>query len=203
VRLEWLTAIGRQAFNVLHASVGGGFAPTTAIANAIHAGLATGGDWLALAAFLDDDATFTGVSLLDMRTANNSFVTSTSGGSPGLSSASPMSPATAIVVTERTARAGPGFRGRFYVPGWTEDAQTQAATVDPAAITALATWAGDVISTLAGQGMTLAIAQPARAAYTGSTGAVHAARAATTVTVTQCIVRNAFWDTQRRRGGRS
>lgn len=203
VRLEWLTAIGRAAFNVLHASVGGGFNPTVTIANAILSGMGTGGNWLALAAFLDDAAALTGVSLLDLRTPSNALVTSTGAAKPGLSTALPMAPGTALVVTERTAKAGPGFRGRIYIPCWTQDAQTQPATVETAAVTALSTWANDLISVLAGQSMTLALAQPARAGYTGSTGAVHPARAAATQPITQMVVRNAFWDSQRRRGGRS
>jgi hypothetical protein len=202
VRLQWLTPSGRLAFNVLHGSVGGGFVPTTAEANGILAGLNTGGHWAAFSAFLSTNTELQKVSLLDMRTSSNSPVESTGASSPGGSAANPLAPATALVITERTAKAGPGFRGRIYVPGWTDDAMVAAATVDPAAVTATEAWAADFPSVFTGQGITLGIAQPARAAYTGTAGAVHAARAAHVEPVTQLVVRNAFWDTQRRRGGR-
>jgi len=51
--------------------------------------------------------------------------------------------------------------------------------------------------------MTLAIAQPARAAYTGTKGALHLARAAAVQPITSIVCRNNIIDHQRRRAGRS
>jgi hypothetical protein len=62
----------------------------------------------------------------------------------------------------------------------------------------------DAVSTaMTGQSMTLAIMQPARQQYTGSTGAIHAPRGAGMAPVTSTVVRNNIIDHQRRRAGRS
>lgn len=203
VRLNWATPNGRGAFNVLHASVAGGFTPTQAVANGILAALNTSGNWATLAGFLSTSTLLEGVTLLDMRTPNNAPVDSNGTAFAGTSAALPLAPATALVVTERTAKAGPGFRGRFYVPGWTDDAMAVGAIADPAAVTALGAWANDIFAAFTAEAMTLGLAQPARAAYTGSGGTAHAARSAHVEPITTLSVRNNIWDTQRRRGGRS
>lgn len=203
VVLKWVTPSGRQALNVLHASVPGGFAATTAIANAIHTALSTGAAWDALKALMGTASAFEGVRLLDLRAANNAPVDSTSTSEAGTSAADPLSPATSLVITLRTARAGPGFRGRIYIPNWTVDAVTGLAEANAGAVAALQAWANTIPTAFSGSSISLAIAQPARAAYTGSSGTAHLARAAATQLVTQLVVRNGFWDNQRRRGGRS
>ena len=203
VELKWTTPNGRTALNVLHGSVGGGFTPTASIANALLSGLTTGGTFGTLAVLLSTATELAGVSLLDMRSANNAAVDSTGTAAPGTSGADPLSPATALVITERTAKAGPGFRGRIYIPGWTNDAVGLLAAASTSAVGALQNWADTFIGVFAAEGLTLSLAQPARAAYTGTSGTAHAARAAHLEPITQMVVRNGFWDNQRRRGGRT
>lgn len=200
VALVWDTAFGHPALNILHGSVLGGFTPTVAVANTLHAALSGSGTYTTLKAFFTDESAFRGVRLLDMRSPGNPPVDSTVPAVPGTSVAANMAPGTALVVTERTARAGPGFRGRIYVPGWASNASDTGAKASAAATAALSDWAGTFIAAFAASGLTLAIAQPARAAYTGRTGTAHPARAAATQAVTALVVRNSFWDSQRRRG---
>jgi hypothetical protein len=203
VQLVWAQPNGRQALNVLHAAVSGGFATSVSIANAVHTALTTGGAWTALAGWLSTAGSFAGVRLLDLRAANLAPVDSTNAAVPGTSGDDPLPPSAALVVTERTAHAGAGFRGRFFIPNWTDAATATGGVADAGAVSALQAWALTVPTAFAASSMGLAIAQPARAAYTGTSGTAHPARAATTQLVTEVIVRNALWDNQRRRGGRS
>jgi hypothetical protein len=203
VRLNWVLPNGRQAVNVLHGSVAGGFTPTVAIANSILTAITAGGLWTALNAFLGTGTGLASVTLLDMRTPSNAPIDSTTGGGAGADAGTPLPPQTALVVTERTARAGPGFRGRFYVPGWTDAASTSTGEAVAGAVSALAAWSANFPAVFTAEAMTLGLAQPARAGYTGTTGTVHAARAAHIEPVTSLSVRNGIFDTQRRRAGRT
>jgi hypothetical protein len=204
VKLQWNLTGGKFGFNIMHASVGGGFVPTIAIADAILTALTTGAQWTALAPYLYTGTTLRKVHILDLRTANNVAVLSAGAGAAGTGTGLPLATQTSLVVTERTAKAGPGFRGRMYIPGWSSSAQDTTSLALAAAATALGNWATTIIAALSAQAMTLAIGQTARAEYTGAaSGTFHPARPAGTVPVTQLIVRNSAWDTQRKRAGRT
>jgi hypothetical protein len=88
----------------------------------------------------------------------------------------------------------------MYIPNWTADAAGGGGVALAAAVTALQNWANTITGALAGQGYTWVIGQPARNGYTGSTGTQHPARAASSQVVTSASVRDAHWDSQRRRG---
>lgn len=203
VRLRWLTPNGRGAFNVLHGEVVVGFNPTVAIANAILAALTSGAAWTALQPFLHTGTSLAGVDLLDMRAPSFAIVSSTGAASAGTGATVPMAPQTAICVTERTAFAGPSFRGRAYITGFSSASQQNGGSMSGGCQTALQNWAATWLTAFTASGLTLSIAQPHRAAYIGTSGTQHLARPANLVHVTQCVVRNLIWDTQRRRAGRS
>jgi len=203
VRLLWNLPNGKQAVNVLHGQVAGGFGPTQAIAEAIFSNIKGAAAWTTYRAFLNSGVSFAGVDLRDMRTANQPLVASTSGADAGTGAGTALPPGDALVVTERTAGAGRAFRGRVYLPGFDSTALAAGGVASAGAVTASQGFVAAVQSALTAQGITLAIAQPARAEYTGTGGATHPARAAAMAPVTSIVTRNAIFDHQRRRSGRS
>lgn len=200
VILRWLLADGKVANNVMCGSVPAGFTPTVTQANNILTALTTGGAWTALAAFIAPTASLASVQLLDIRTPGQPIINASIGGAPGTSTGTELPDETAVVITLRTALTGPGARGRIYVPGWATNVVATGNVVAATAVTALQTWANTIPTALSAQGLTFALALPARAAYTGSTGTQHPARAARTQQITQQVVRDNHFDSQRRRG---
>ena len=200
VVLNWLLADLKTAHNVLHGSVTGSFTPTATIAQAIFAGLSTGAPWTGFAGALSTSTKFTGVTLRDLRTANGPLISSTGALVPGTDAGIALPNEVAICATLRTNFAGRANRGRLYLGG-ISTVQVQADNTFPTAVqTAINTWLNNVAAVLSAQGITWAIAQPARNGYTGSTGTIHPARAAGLVPVTSQLVRDNHWDSQRRRG---
>jgi hypothetical protein len=199
VRWIWDQADQKRAFNVTHARYTGAFPGTPALAEAISAGLIAG--LAPLEPFLATGTIFHGVDLRDINTANNPIInrtgTSTAAGS---STSLPMPNEMAIVLTERTARTGQSFRGRIFLPGLAANAINSSGLIDAALMTVLANFASGLSGAYSSNGVTQCLALPARAQYTGSTGRVHPARAATTQDVTSTIIRDNHFDSQRRRG---
>jgi hypothetical protein len=200
ITLVWANDAGKQARNVIYGQAAGGFLLTPAVAQAILSGLSSGASWTAMAAFMSTTSSLFRVDLRDVRVANSPLVSSTAVATPG-TSASPALPAeVAAVITLRTAKAGTGNRGRIFVPGWATNALGTGNIIAAGAVTALGNWANTIPTVLTGQALTFALGQPARAAYVGSTGTSHPARAAGSLTITTQTVRDNHWDTIRRRG---
>lgn len=202
VRINWNLVSGKVGHNVLYATYNGTPALSTALADAIKAAITTGATWTALAAFMHVNASLASVTLLDVRDAVHAEINSTTAAAPGTSATTTALPdEVAVCVTLRTASRGPSGRGRFYVPCWAGNAIQGPPGILPGVITATTNWAELVRTTIGSQIGTQVIGLPARAAYTSpTTGRQFPARAATTVPVTQALVRNNSWDSQRRRG---
>jgi hypothetical protein len=200
VVILWGLASGKVGHSVLYGRYGGGFVPTSGIANSILTGLTSGAGWTGLAAFMAATAGLSGIQLRDVATANQPIVSNTVGGQPGTSASPELPDETAVVVTLRTALTGRANRGRLYTAGYATNALGSGNVVAAGAVTALQAWATTISSVLSGQGLTWVLGQRARAAYTGSTGTQHPARAATSTPVTLATVRDNHWDSQRRRG---
>ena len=199
VNLRWTFPNSKVVRNVLHGRAAGGFSATATVAEAIRAAIVASGAWTAIKADLNSGTSLTAVELRDIRNPNFPIVESTGGPNAGTGGGDALPSEVALVCTLRTAAAGPGFRGRVYVGGY--DAGTLAATgVATAGVdTRLAAFITEVQTAMAASGLTLCIAQPARAEYTGKTGALHPARVATTQDVTSIVVRDLVFDSQRRR----
>ena len=89
----------------------------------------------------------------------------------------------------------------MYVPGWAPAATASGDIISAAAVTALGNWANTLIGALSPSGYTLVIGQRQRAAYTSPiTGREFGPRPPNSLTITQCVVRDNHWDSQRRRG---
>ena len=200
VDLVWNLASGKQVKNVLHGQVAGGFTATAAVAQAVYAAIIASASWTAWAAFLHTTAALAAVNLRDLRTPNMPVVTSTGGATAGTGAAVALPPGVALVISERTALAGRGFRGRVYLPGLDSGAITAATgAASAAANTAAANFVTAVQTALTASTITLSIAQPARQAYNGRRGRAIGARAANIQNVTSIVARLTALTSQRRR----
>jgi len=204
VRILMTLSTGKAVVNVLHAQVAAGFTATVTIANALQTNLASSLTSSGMAALMPTTTSITGIDLRDLRSPGNfPLVPSNVAAAPGTSVSPAMPPGNTLVLTFRTANAGRAFRGRLYFGGWATNADAgngMATTVTNGATPSLLlfwnTWTGQSWSA---NSMTPCIAQPARQQYTGITGTVHPARNANTVAITAAQVRDAVWDSQRRR----
>ena len=203
IRLVWTLANGRTVYNVLHGSVAGGFTATSAVAEAIFAAIKASAAWTASRADINTGVSLIAVDLRDLRTANQPIVASTGAASAGTGAGGALPPGDAVCVTLRTALVGRGARGRVYLPGFDTAAMAAGGVVAAATVTRCTALVTAIQTALTASAVTMAIANPARQVYTGSTGAVHAARAATVLPVTSIVTRNNIFDHQRRRAGRS
>jgi len=201
VSLIWQLDDGKTAHNVLHGRYAGSFPGSVAMANAILTGLTTGASWTALKAFISPTPVgLIAVSLRDRNVEDQPLINSSSSGDVGTSPGTPLPNETAVVITLRTAKVGPAFRGRIYVPGWASNALGAGNIVAGGAVTALQNWANTIPTTFTAQGLTFVLGLPHRLAYTSASGKPHAERAATTQDITSQPVKDNHWDTQRRRG---
>lgn len=203
VRLVWTLANGKTVYNVLHGSVAGGFSATTAVADAVFTALKANAGWTSLRANLSTTCSLFGVDLRDLRSINQPVVASTTAAAAGTGATGAIPPGDALCVTLRTALVGRGSRGRVYLPGFDFSALAAGGVAAAGTVTNATSFMTGVQTVLTASSITLAIANPARAAYTGSTGAAHAARPAGILPVTGIVTRNNIFDHQRRRAGRS
>ncbi len=200
VDLVWNLTSGKQVKNVLHGQVAAGFNATAAIAQAVYAAIIASASWTAWKPFVNANASLAAVNLRDLRTANMPVVTSTGAATPGTGIATALPPGASLVISERTAQAGRGFRGRVYLPGLDSSllvAATGAASA--AGNTAAVNFMTAVSTALTASGITLSIANPARAAYVGRKGRAIAARANAIINVTSMVARLTALTSQRRR----
>lgn len=203
VRLKWTLPNSKTVFNVLHASVGGGFAASSALIDAAFSAVVASGGWTGWKAKLNTTVSFAGMDLRDLRAANLPLSSSVAAASPGTGAGGALPPGDALCLTLRTAGAGRGFRGRVYLPGLDFSSLAAGGVLAAATNTAAIAFLTAVQTAMTAQGMTLALAQPHRMAYTGKTGALHSDRPAAAVSVTSIEARNVIVDHQRRRAGRS
>lgn len=205
VRMVWLDTVStRNMYSFIDAQVAPTFALTPAIVSAVQASLVASYN-ANIASFQPTSISFFGCDMRDIRPpGNNSIVTAVPATGTSGTSASPLLPhGVAAVLTKRTARAGQAFRGRMYLPGWAQNADTGDGVITATLVTALGVFASGILSALSGQSMIPALAQPARNQYAGITGTVHPARPAGVVPLTSLTLRNNAWDSQRRRGSPS
>jgi hypothetical protein len=200
IGILWNLASGKQGHNVLHGRYTGAFAGTVAQANSICTALTTGAPYTALATHLANTTAIAGVTIRDINSPNQALISSTVFGTAGTGAGNALPNEVALCITAHTALAGRANRGRIYIPGWNTASVDVTNVALPAVVTDLQNWANTIQNALNAQGYQMCIAQPARAAYTGSTGTPHPARPAGSTPVSSLFVRDNHWDSQRRRG---
>lgn len=201
VVLTWTLEDGKIAHNVTYGTVSAGFSPTPVIADNILTALVSGAGWTTLAGFIATTTRLSAIWLRDMRAKDQPFVKSVGTGALGTSAGTTLPNEVAAVITLQTALTGRANRGRMYIPGMASNALGAGNVIAAAAVTALQTWAGsNVGNAYNAQGLPMAIGHFHRLAYTTPKGTQIPERQAGTVPVTQLVVRDNHWDTQRRRG---
>ena len=142
---------------------------------------------------------WTGVGVIDLRSANNQEVPSTGTELVGTSAETPLPDQSSIVVTLRTALAGRSFRGRVYTFGYVASLVLPDGTIaDPGAAAAEAVVSAMRSAITAGSG-TLAIRSPALPERPSKPGGTLPAKDFAITPVTSVVVRDRIWDTNRRR----
>jgi len=192
LRLIWTLSGVPYAVNVLGVRNAGHLAITQAIANSVGSAVKTGFASSGLNAQLATTISLGNVGLRDIGSANQPEYLDTGAAVPGTAAGDPLPPQIALCVTLRTALAGRSFRGRSYIPGFTEAANGTTGTASAAASTAAINFVNACATSLASSGLALAVvSRPAPSATPPRAGFVN--------NVTAVLTRDLIWDTQRRR----
>lgn len=190
MRLIWSHSGALYALNVMGVVNAGSIAITQALANSIATAIKTALTSSGLGAALSSTVALANVGLRDIRSANTAEFVDTGGAVAGTGSADFLPPQTSFCITLRTAFAGRSFRGRVYLPGFAEAANTASGTnTDPSVSVAFVT---SIKSALIANSLDLGVlSRPAPDALPPRAGAINV--------VTAMVARDAVWDTQRRR----
>lgn len=194
VRIIWQAGGTDSAVNVLGARNPSTTVINQALANALGTAIKASFTSSGLAAVVGTLITLNRVGVRDINTANNVEFFSGTTGTAGTGTGDLLPKQTCYTVTLRTAKAGPRFRGRQYIWGFTEG--NNDANGNPAAViqTASAAFVSAVQGNLASNGLTMAVLS--RPVY-DALGLV--TRAGQANDVTAILGRNLAWTTQRRR----
>lgn len=201
VRINYALEDGKVAHNVLHARYTGGYPGNVALANSLQTAINQAFTNTNLLIYLHTSTQITGVSLRDRGALNTPYVDSSGAAIVGTGTGSALPNEVAACLTQRTAIAGPGGRGRIYIPGFATVALGAGNVIAAATVTGLNNFGNTLRANInAVGGLTMCLALPSRVAYTGSTGTQHAQRPAQTADVASITCRDNHWDSQRRRG---
>lgn len=199
--LVWQLMDQKTAHNVLHARYPGTFPGSVAMANTLLASISANLTSSGLTLSLNPFTNLNMVWLRDINTAGQPFILSDPVDHFGTAGGTALPDEASVCLTLRTSMAGPGHRGRFYVPGFASDAMGSGNTIAAPTVTSAGTWGTAVRTSINAQGVTHVLALPERAGYTSiRTGRVHPPRPAGTQDITRVECRDNHWDTQRRRG---
>lgn len=182
--LVWSLTGAEYAVNVIHYVVPSGQIVSGATATDLAADIGNAFGAGALDSWISDEVVLSRVSVRDLRSANQPEYSAVLNAG-GLSATAPLPLQTSLVATFRTALAGRSYRGRFYMPGWSEGANVSAGVCDIAAAADLETFL-------------TAIANPTVQGNLWALGVMSPTLGVTNL-VTSIEVRDVVWDTQRRR----
>lgn len=198
VRLIWNKGGEASAVNVLGALNPGAVAINQSLANTVGAAIKARFTSSGYVGVISNQYALAQVTLRNINVANQAEFPDAGAAVVGTDTSHPLPPQTALVVTLRTAMAGPSYRGRVYMCGWGEGANdTTGLAVAGSAAGATAFVAG-VQTDLAAAGLTLAVLSRPRDADPLHIPPI-LAKAGWGTAVTSIILRNLVWDTQRRR----
>jgi len=146
-----------------------------------------------------------GVHVKDLRAANNPTLASTGASLAGTGTGAPLSQATAMAVTLRTAQSGRGFVGRVFLPGMVDSVLANARTFDevvagPAAVAFVQGLQAAATASIGAP--VLAQRQLLASTVAGAPPPYNSPRPANTIPITGVNIASPLVDTQRRRVGR-
>lgn len=196
----WLLSNGKLTRSVLGGVVGSFTSASATVAESIRAAIVANSQFGPLLSHIAPTASFVGIDLQDIRQPRLPVFRSTGAAVPGTGTGVELPGEVALVLTIRTNQTGSGARGRMYQQGFDTASLATGGVAAAAVVTALQNYANAIIAGMAAGGLTWGLLQPARAAYTGSTGTAHPARPAAIASPVVTLVRDNHWDSQRRRG---
>ena len=212
VRLGWTYNSGTiNGYNVIGCRIPAGTTITQALADAISTAIKNAVTSSGLAPTLSSATALAAVGVRDLRTANMPEFVGAGAAVSGTGAGDALPRSVALVVTLRTASAGPRNRGRVYLGGFDEGANGPGGNPSAALITAAPAFINAVGSAMTAQGLTLAVlSRPANqitftkdellpSGQHNITTKVQQARAGKATAVTAVVLRNSIWDSQRRR----
>jgi len=204
IRLIWLLPNGKSASNILHGHYTSSPPNTQTAVNTLYTAVTTAFTASGLAAAVVGTAELTGVGVRDLAESSPGVglgeIVSSLSAVTGSATGDALPANVSFVVSLKTGLSRQANRGRVYLPGFAESANQPGGVASDAAKNAAVDFIGRINSTaLPASGMSLVIAHPARAGYTGSTGTNHPARSAGFVTVTSILALNNVWDSTRLR----
>src|SRR5262245_50755311 len=127
LRLMWSHVGSVTAFNVLAAVKPGAVVVNQALADALGTAIKSGLTTSGLAPVLATTTSLTKIGIRDYSTANQVEFIDAGAAVAGGSAGDPLNPSQSFVVTLRTGLAGPRYRGRVYISGFTENANDASA----------------------------------------------------------------------------
>ncbi len=200
VVLDWGMADGKVGHNVTYGHYAALPGNLVATAQSIFSGLTTGAAWTALAASLSTASSLQSVTVRDVNTQDQPVSQSTGASQAGTAAFDALPNEIAACLSLKTALTGRSNRGRAYIPGFQVNAVGSGNIISAGTVTALNNWAATWMSVYSAAGLQLSIGHVHRQAYTSVGGVQHPDRPAGNVPVTQVILRDNHWDSQRRRG---
>lgn len=190
IRVVWTAAGSPLGQNVLNARIGSGPAVNQAMATTIAGHLESAHTSSGLDALQSTDVSMDLVEIRDLREPNQPLI-SAAIGSPGLSAANLVPRGNSLVVTSRTALAGRSFRGRTYVPGFSDEATDASGRATQAAQDAATAFIVDFGAAMDGEGWPLGVASLVSGGVRRDPGII--------TLIDSWVCRNAIWDRQWRR----
>jgi len=212
-QLRLIYALGplEGAVNVLGLVVSGNPTIDQALANLIGADV-KGAFTTHLAPVVGTTVNLARVGIRDLRTDNQPEFRDTAPAVPGTATGDLLPKGAALVVTQRTAKSGKSFRGRVYLPGFTETNNDATGSTIAAASTAAINFISAIYSALGPRGFSGGVISRPAEAYVITKTTTHSNGTTTTETlsrvtaksgqvtpVTAWETRNARWEYQRRR----
>lgn len=157
---------------------------TQTLTNTIAAAIKAGFTSSTLASQIGTTVSLGQVGLRDIATANQPEFLDGAVAVPGTAAGDLLPPNVSLCVTLRTALAGRSFRGRSYIWGFTENGNTATGAASASVQTACLAWIDAISSALSAQNLQLAVVSRTRLVTTA---------------MSSRQVRDAVWDTQRKR----
>lgn len=199
VRLIWALANGRQSTNVLHCIVADGLSASTTLATLVFDQIKADALTDTYLENINTAAALQRIDIRDIRTKSQSIFEAGGAAAPGTGGGNALPDEVALVVTLRTALAGPAHRGRVYLSGFDDSTLTAEGHATPGLTGAAQDWVGRVGGILSANGMALGVGHRGHDAYTNAKGNTVDAELPGTDLVTSVIVRDNVFDSQRRR----
>jgi hypothetical protein len=211
VRLLW-SLNGQLAVNVFHARVGAGITINQGTADRLGAAYKTDITGTAGQLAMATTTRLEKVGLRDLRTDKNPEFLDAGPAVVGTAVGDPLPNHVALVVTLKTGKAGRSYQGRSYISGFSESHNSATGTADQTAQDGANNIVGAMFTTMLTESLTMTVLSREFEQTTIVKTVVHADGRPDTVTtrsypargdvmtdVTDILVRDAQWDTQRRR----